>query len=96
MPRLTRDEVRKVARLARLKLGDDELDRFTTQLGQVLDYVGVLGELDTEDVEPMAHAVEVTDVWREDVVSPSLAREMALANAPRSDGRFFLVPPILD
>jgi aspartyl-tRNA(Asn)/glutamyl-tRNA(Gln) amidotransferase subunit C len=96
MTRLTRDDVRKVAVLARLKLRDDELDRFTAQLGQVLEYVGLLQELDTDEVEPMAHAVEVTNVWREDALAPSLPRDAALANAPGTDGRYFLVPPILD
>lgn len=96
MSRLTRDEVRKVALLARLKLRDDELDRFTAQLGQVLEYVRVLDELDTRDVEPMVHAVEVTDVWRADEIAASLPRDSALANAPQTDGRYFLVPPILD
>ena len=96
MTRLTRDDVRKVAVLARLELRDDELDRFTAQLGQVLEYVGLLQELDTDEVEPMAHAVEVTNVWREDALAPSLPRDAALANAPSTDGRYFLVPPILD
>jgi aspartyl-tRNA(Asn)/glutamyl-tRNA(Gln) amidotransferase subunit C len=96
MSRLTRDDVQKVARLARLKLREDELDRFTSQLGQVLEYVRLLDELDTRDVEPMAHAVEVTNVWRADEVAPSLPREAALSNAPQTDGRYFLVPPILD
>jgi aspartyl-tRNA(Asn)/glutamyl-tRNA(Gln) amidotransferase subunit C len=96
MARLTPEDVRKVALLARLKLRDDEVDRFTTQLGEVLDYVGLLEELDTTDVEPMAHAVEVSNVFRDDAVAPSLPRDAALANAPKSDGRYFLVPPILD
>ena len=96
MSRLTREDVQKVARLARLKLREDELERFTSQLGQVLEYVRVLEELDTRDVEPMAHAVEVTNVWRDDAIAPSLTRESALANAPHTDGRYFLVPPILD
>jgi aspartyl-tRNA(Asn)/glutamyl-tRNA(Gln) amidotransferase subunit C len=96
MSRLTRDEVRRVALLARLKLRDDELDRFTAQLGHVLEYVRVLDELDTRDVEPLAHAVGVTNVWRADQTAPSLPRDAALANAPQTDGRYFLVPPILD
>jgi aspartyl-tRNA(Asn)/glutamyl-tRNA(Gln) amidotransferase subunit C len=96
MTRLTREDVAKVAVLARLKLGEDELDRFASQLGQVLEYVGLLKELDTHGVEPMAHAVEVTNVFREDVPGASLPRDRALANAPRTDGRYFLVPPILD
>ena len=93
---LTRDEVAKVALLARLRLGEEELDRMTHQLGAILGYVERLGEVDTEGVEPMAHAVERTNVFREDVEAPMLPREAALANAPKTDGQFFLVPQILD
>lgn len=93
---LTHDDVAKVAWLARLKLSDAELDRFTAQLGQILKYVDILNEIDTANVEAMAHAVELTNVFRDDVVQPSLGVDEALANAPKSDGRCFLVPPILD
>jgi len=93
---LTRDEAAKVAKLARLKLDDDELDRLTSQLAQVLDYVAILDEVGTDDVDPMAHAAELSNVFREDDVQPSLSREDALANAPKTDGRCFLVPAILD
>jgi aspartyl-tRNA(Asn)/glutamyl-tRNA(Gln) amidotransferase subunit C len=94
---LTRDDVEKVARLARLKLSAAELETFTAQLGQVLGYVEMLNEVDTDAVEqPMAHAVELTNVFRDDVPGHCLPREAALANAPKTDGRFFVVPPILD
>ena len=92
---LTRADVEKVAKLARLKLTDSELDVFTTQLGQVLDYVDVLKELDTEDVVPMAHVADITNVFREDKAGTSLPRNKALANAPKTDGKYFLVPQIL-
>jgi aspartyl-tRNA(Asn)/glutamyl-tRNA(Gln) amidotransferase subunit C len=94
--RLTREEVAKVALLGRLKLTADELDRMTVQLDRVLEYVDILNEVDTTSVEPMAHAIELRDVFREDVPVPSLPREDALANAPKSDGRCFVVPAILD
>ena len=93
---LTRDEVQKVAKLARLKLSDAEFELFTTQLGQVLEYVDMLNEVDTENAEPMAHAAELRNVFREDELQDSLPREDALANAPKSDGHFFLVPQILE
>ena len=93
---LTREKVQEVARLARLKLTDQEIESFTSQLGQVLDYVNILAEVDTAGVEPMAHAVEQFNVLREDVVGESLPREAALANAPKTDGRFFQVPQILE
>jgi len=94
--RLTRDDVAKVALLGRLKLTADEMDRMTVQLGRVLEYVDILNEVDTENVEPMAHAIELRDVFREDVPVPSLPREDALANAPKTDGRCFVVPAILE
>jgi aspartyl-tRNA(Asn)/glutamyl-tRNA(Gln) amidotransferase subunit C len=94
--RLTRDEVAKVALLGRLKLTADEMDRMTVQLGRVLEYVDILNEVDTQGVEPMAHAIELRDVFREDVPVPSLPREDALANAPKSDGRCFVVPAVFE
>ena len=94
--RLTRENVIKVATLARLKLTDAEVDDFTTKLGQVLEYFEMLNEIDTENVDPMVHAVELSNVFREDAVLASLPRPEALANAPKSDGQFFLVPQILD
>lgn len=93
---LTADDVRKVARLARLKLTDVEVDSYTRQLGQVLQYVDRLAEVDTTGVEPLAHPMEVANVLRADVPSASLPREAALSNAPQTDGRYFLVPAILD
>lgn len=94
--RLTRDEVAKVALLGRLKLSADELDRMTVQLSRLLEYVEILNEVDTDHVEPMAHAIELVDVFRDDIPAPSLTREEALANAPKTDGRGFLVPKILE
>ncbi len=94
--RLTRNEVLKVARLARLKLTDAEVADYAEKLGSVLEYVESLNEVDTEDVEPMVHAVELSNVFRPDEVVPSLPREAALSNAPKTDGYCFLVPQILD
>lgn len=96
MPELSKEDVRKVASLARLKLSDAEIEHFAEQLGNVLTYVHVLDELDVSDVEPMAHAVDIRNVLRDDETRPGLSREDALANAPKTDGRYFLVPQILD
>ncbi len=92
---LTRQDVEKVALLARLQLEPEELDQLTGQLARVLEYVDQLSQLDTSDVAPLAHAVELTNVFREDEPGQTLPREQALANAPRSDGRFYLVPAVL-
>lgn len=92
---LTRADVEKVALLARLRLSADELTTMTEQLSHVVGYVEQLGELNTDGVLPMAHAVEVTNVFRDDVVQDSLPREQALATAPHHDGACFLVPAVL-
>ncbi len=92
---LSRQEVEKVSLLARLQLSPEELDTLTTQLGQIVDYMHLLAELDTKDVEPMAHAVEVHNVFREDQVHESLTSKEALANAPQHDDEFYLVPAVL-
>ena len=92
---LTRADVEKVALLARLRLSDAELETMTGQLAQIVGYVDLLSEVDTEGVEPMAHAVEVTNVFAADEVRPSLPRDEALATAPRHNGRGYLVPAVL-
>jgi aspartyl-tRNA(Asn)/glutamyl-tRNA(Gln) amidotransferase subunit C len=92
---LSREDVEKVALLGRLRLTPDELDRLTAQLAAIVGYVDQLAELNTEDVEPMAHAVELTNVFRPDEERPSLPLAEALANAPHQDGQFYLVPAVL-
>jgi len=92
---LTRADVEKVSLLARLKLTDGELDTMTAQLGQIVGYVEQLSELNTDDVEPMAHAIELHNVFRDDEVQESLKRGAALANAPHHDGQCYLVPAVL-
>jgi aspartyl-tRNA(Asn)/glutamyl-tRNA(Gln) amidotransferase subunit C len=93
---LSREEVNRVALLARLRLEPDELDVFTGQLNQIVEFVAQLQELDTRDVEPLAHGVEVRNVFRDDVRGPSLDREAALANAPKRNAESFLVPAVLE
>ena len=90
---ITRDEVVHVAKLARLALTEDELDRFAAQLGAILEAVGKVGELDLEGVPPTSHPLDLANVWREDEPRPSLEIEEALRNAPDQDGNFFKVPP---
>lgn len=92
---ISRAEVEKVSLLARLSLSDEELDRMTSQLGDILGYVDQLSELDTQQVEPMAHALDFANVFRADAVQPSLDREAALANAPHRDDECYRVPAVL-
>ncbi|HWE38698.1 MAG TPA: Asp-tRNA(Asn)/Glu-tRNA(Gln) amidotransferase subunit GatC [Isosphaeraceae bacterium] len=93
---LSRDDVAKVALLARLRLAPEELELFTGQLNSIVEFVARLQEPDTAGVEPLAHGVEVRNVFRDDVVAPSLPREDALANAPKRNAQCFLVPAVLE
>jgi len=92
---LSRDAVEQVAALARLKLDDDELARLSKDLVQIINFVEQLDELDTENVEPLAHAAELSNVLADDTLAPSLPRDQALANAPKHDGECYLVPAVL-
>ena len=94
--KLTEQQVRHVAKLARLNCSDEEIATFTTQLRAILNYVAQLEELDTTNVEPLAHCLSVQNVFREDVVKPSLTNDQALQNAPQRNGEFFAVPKVLD
>jgi aspartyl-tRNA(Asn)/glutamyl-tRNA(Gln) amidotransferase subunit C len=89
---ITRDEVLRVARLARLELAEEELVRFGTQLSAILEAVGKVGELDLEGVEPTAHPLDLANVWAEDEPRPCLSVDEALANAPNREGDSFRVP----
>lgn len=93
---ITPEQVRHVAKLARLHLSEDQVERFTDQLGSILDYVDQLSQVDVTDVEPMAHPLEMPNVLREDEPTQPIDREQALANAPERDEAFFKVPKILD
>ena len=90
---IDRDEVLHVARLARLALTDEEVERLGAQLNAILEAVGKVAELDLEDVEPTAHPLDVVNVWAEDDPRPSLPVDEALANAPDREEGFFKVPP---
>ena len=92
---LTREDVEKVSLLARLRLSEDQLDRMTGQLDQIVGYIEQLRELDTDGVEPMAHAVELHNVLAEDTARPSPDRDEVLANAPKRDDECYRVPAVL-
>ena len=92
---LTEQQVRHVAKLSRLALSDDEVRHFGTQLSAVLGYVSKLSELNVDGVEPMAHAMDVHSVVREDVPVPGLPIELVLRNAPDSESPFFKVPKVI-
>ena len=92
---LSRQDIAHLARLARLAVTDEELDLFAGQLEAVLDAVAKVGQADVEDVTPTTHAVPMTNVAREDVVRPSLQRDVVLAGAPAAEDGRIRVPRIL-
>ena len=90
---ISRDEVLHVARLARLALTEEEIDRLGAQLNAILEAVGKVSELDLADVEPTAHPLDLVNVWADDEPRESLSVDDALANAPDREASFFRVPP---
>jgi aspartyl-tRNA(Asn)/glutamyl-tRNA(Gln) amidotransferase subunit C len=93
---LATNDVVKVALLARLRLSPEEVKTFTDQLNAIVDYVTQLQEVDTAGVEPLAHGVELRNIFRDDARGTALDREQALANAPKRDRVAFLVPAVLE
>lgn len=91
---ITVKDVEHVAKLARLELTEDEKEKFTKQLGDVLKYVEMMNEVDTTDVKPMAHAFDFVNVMREDKVVYEQTKEELMKNAPEEENGFFRVPKI--
>jgi aspartyl-tRNA(Asn)/glutamyl-tRNA(Gln) amidotransferase subunit C len=89
---IDRDQVLHVARLARLRLTDEELERMPGELSKILEHVEKMDELDLEGIEPTTHVVDLTNVLREDVPRPGLSREQALEQAPDAADGGFRVP----
>jgi aspartyl-tRNA(Asn)/glutamyl-tRNA(Gln) amidotransferase subunit C len=92
---VTVKEVEYVAKLAKLRFMPDEMEKFTSQLNQILAYMEKLNELDTTNVEPLAQIMELQNILREDIVKPSLPVEEVLANAPAKNEKFFKVPKVI-
>ena len=95
-PRISREDVQHVARLARLELSADDLVRMQAELSNILAYIDKLRSVDTAGVAPTSHAVPLTNVMREDEPCPSLPLADMLANAPEAAGDFFRVPRIVE
>jgi len=93
---IDKEQVRKVAHLARLELTPEEEEQFTTQLSSILDYFEQLSELDVSDVQPTTRAIDVSNVTRADNLQPYPEREAILNGAPAQEGEFFKVPKILN
>ena len=92
---VSKDDVKKIAELARLKFSDSEIENYTSEMNDILGYVEKLNELDTENVEPLSHPIENNNVFREDVVKQSTEHERALKNAPDKTSEHFKVPKVI-
>ncbi|WP_414527211.1 Asp-tRNA(Asn)/Glu-tRNA(Gln) amidotransferase subunit GatC [Nodularia chucula] len=93
---IDREQVKKVALLARLELTTEEEEKFTTQLGSILDYIEQLNEVDVSDVAPTTRAIDTSNVTRRDDLQPYPDRDAILEGAPEQEGDFFKVPKILN
>jgi len=93
---ITREEVQRIALLARLRFTVEEEGRLAEQLGKILEYVAALQEVDTSGIEPMAHALDVVNALRDDLVTNQRNTEALLANAPAADNHYFQVPKIIE
>ena len=92
---VTKEDVKKIAELARLEFNEEEISNYTNEMNKILGYVEKLGELDTENVEPLSHPIENTNVFRKDIQKQSTPREEALKNAPDSTAEHFKVPKVI-
>ena len=92
---VTKKDVEKIAELARLKFSEEELENFTPQMNEILSYMDKLNELDTENVKPLSHPVEQSNVFRDDEMKTSILAEDTLKNAPSKDEHHFKVPKVI-
>lgn len=93
---ITQKDVEQVALLSRLDINETDIQKYTGQLNEILEYMKVLNKADTTNVEPTVHVLPMKNVLRPDVVRPSLERELALANAPEQEDGYFKVPKIIE
>jgi len=94
--KITKEDVIQTADLARLEINEEELERFSEQLGHILEYIEGLNELDTTDIEPTSHVLDLSTLLREDVVKQIITSKEALRNAPESEDDFFVVPKVIE
>ena len=93
--KITHEEIKHVAQLARLELSSSEIEKMAGHLDRILGYVDKLSELNTEGIKPTTHALSINNAFREDVVTESLSQEEALKNGPQQNGEAFVVPRVL-
>ena len=88
-------EVKKIAKLAKLKLTNDEITLYSSQMSEIINYIAQLNEVDTSNIDPLSNVIDNNNVIREDKIKESLDKSVSLKNAPQSDGEFILVPKII-
>ena len=93
---VSNEDVKYVAKLARLKIDDEDLGRYSEQLSSILNHIDKISELDLAEVEPMSHVLKLSNVFREDISRPSVSKESALSNGPEVEKGAFRVPQILE
>lgn len=92
---VTIKDVENIAALARLEYSETEKEKFTHQFNKILEYIEKLSEIDTTNVEPLSHVIELSNVFREDKIKPSFSQEEILMNAPSKTEKFFKVPKVI-
>lgn len=92
---LSKEEVLKIAELSRLSFKEEEIGKFQKQLNDILSYVDKLSEVNTDNIEPISHAIEMKNAFREDVAKPSVSNELAMKNAPQSEEGAIVVPKVV-
>lgn len=92
---IDKDTVRYISNLARIRLKENELQNFVNQLSTILEYINKLNKLETNEVQPTSHVLELKNVFRQDIAKGSLSQEASLANAPQTREGFFVVPKII-
>jgi aspartyl-tRNA(Asn)/glutamyl-tRNA(Gln) amidotransferase subunit C len=90
-----KNEILKIASLAKLKFNDDEIEKFTYQFNEILNYINKLNEINTDNVEPLSHPLEINSVMRNDELKISISTDKALMNSPDKDDKFFKVPKVI-
>ncbi len=94
--KISKEEVQNIAKLARLEIAEDKMELFSRQLSQILEYMELLSEVDTTDVEPLYSPIEHMTPYREDEVIREYSRKEVLSNAPEDDGKYFIVPKVVN
>lgn len=93
---VSKEEILYIAKLANLKINDDEIEKYKNDINQILDYIKLLDEVDTTGVKPLSHPLEFNAKLREDVMIDSVSTEDALKNAPSHDGEYFKIPKVIN